>query len=85
MNTIIIIIFIIIIIIVLKSAKNVNEGYNMGTIIQLNAKGPQDIYLSENVNAWNHMYYPLWYNNRYRYFGPTRIKKSHRPIYIGMY
>ena len=83
------IVIIVIIIIAILLNKRVNEGYNMGTIIQLNAKGPQDTYLSENVNAWNNMYYDPYYNTgygyRYRYFGPTRTKKSHRLPYIGMY
>lgn len=74
MNTVVIIISTVIIIILLNNLTgNSNEGYNMGTIIQLNAKGPQDIYLTDD----SYMYYP-----RHMYFGSTRMKKSDRPQYI---
>ncbi|QKF94425.1 capsid-related protein [Fadolivirus algeromassiliense] len=60
------------------------ENYNMGTYIQLMAKGPQDTYLTGD--AWKYFYWPYYYDAwPYNYYD-VRPKKSHRyPMYIGKY
>jgi len=59
---IIITILVIICVILLILYSTRKEGYNMGTIVQLQAKGPQDTYLSDD--AWKYLYlYPYGHIN----------------------
>jgi len=64
------------------------ENYNAGTIVQLTAKDPQDLYLTSDVSKY--FYYPGIYSGEYPnypwpVYGSMRTKKSQRPIYIGPY
>jgi len=60
---------------IMQSYKNV-EGYNWGTIDQLNAKDQQDTYLTGNSPYPNYPFIP---------YDPLRPKKSQYNLYSGFY
>jgi hypothetical protein len=51
---------------------NLREHVSMGTITQLMAKGPQDIYLSGDAEKWVRWQYPFGYPNLI-WNNPTRL------------
>ena len=69
-QNIIIIIFTVLMFVLILMYKKRQENYNMGALIQLVAKDPQDSYLTGD--AWK--YYPYSY-------GFVRPKKSELPLY----
>lgn len=68
-----------------------SEGYNMGTIVQLQAKGPQDTYLTDD--SWKYLYYPYgpivnpWYGRWFNtYVGKKKANRYYGyPVYVGKY
>jgi hypothetical protein len=91
-----IVITLLLILLILYLYKMDKEHYSQGALIQLMAKGPQDMYMTGD--AWKHMYYPVYdpyygsvygfrspypyYNQNNPYFNPgVRHKKSEKYYY----
>lgn len=54
----------------------IREHVSMGTLTQLMAKGPQDIYLSKDAEKWVDMQYPFGYTN-FVWNNPTRLYNNY--------
>ena len=77
MNSVIIVIGLVLLFVFLTYNKK--EHYNLGTLIQLHAKGPQDTYLTGD--AWKYIP-PYYYGyNWMPFYAPTRLGKMNYHYY----
>ena len=78
MNTTIVFVGILVLALLFLSA-NKKEHYNLGALIQLHAKGPQDTYLTGD--AWKYIP-PYYYGYNWSpFYSPTRLGKLNYHYY----